>query len=595
MIYQHADLKAGISSLSRVDQRLSWSFGFVILLLMISVLVIGGLYFKGVMDREERQLSTLLTQILATSISRVSFSGRHHAQLLIEDLQNEYPDIRSLLITDLENRILASSTKGQNGVVLSGESEIAAKDVLVKQMASQTRHALFNGAHVIEITLPYHGGFDHSIQGVVQVAISRFARDQEIKRGIVLISVVVIFLLGVGILVVRKISRHFGEPFRNLASDMAATLHAIPDLLFELDRDGRYIQVLAHKEELLADTREHLLGRTIKEILPEDASSEIAAALDEAYRTGESHGRQIALTLPAGTFWFELSVARKQSEASDATHFIVLSRDITERKKTEQELYKHREHLEDLVQERTAEMTIARDEAERANAAKSEFLSRMSHELRTPLNAILGFGQILVRDAEELNDIQRDNVKEILHAGHHLLDLINEVLDLARIESGKTEIVLTSVSVDDLLQQCVSLIQPQLDEYQLKLIDHISGQGYMIQADLTRLKQVMLNFLSNAVKYNCENGSITLDSKLTNNQCLHIDISSTGHLLTTEEIAILFTPFDRLGAERAIEGTGIGLVISKHLVEAMGGVIGVESSADKGNTFWIELPLAADV
>ena len=595
MIHQHADLKEGISSLSQVYRRLSWSFGFLILFLMSSVLVIGGLYFKGVMDREEEQLTTLLTDVLATSISRVSFSGRYHTQLLIDDTQKEYPDIRSLLITDLDNRILSSSIKEQNGVLLKGESAIAASNVLVRKMASQTRHTLLNGEHVIEITLPYHGGFDHVIQGVVQVAISRLARDQEIKRGIVLISVVVIFLLIAGIVVVYKISRHFGRPFRNLANDMAATLHAIPDLLFELDMDGRYIQVLAHKEELLVDSREHLLGKTIKEVLSEEASSEIICALEEASSTGESHGRQIELTLPMGNYWFELSVARKQSDTSEATHFIVLSRDITERKNAEIELVKHREHLEDLVQARTADMTAARDEAERANAAKSEFLSRMSHELRTPMNAILGFGQMLDRGDEGLNDTQKDNVKEILHAGHHLLELINEVLDLARIESGKTEIVLASVSIDDSLLQCIALVQPQIDEHQLKLIDNISGQGQMVQADLTRFKQVMLNFLSNAVKYNCENGSITLDSQLTDGRFLRINVTSRGNLLTDEDIAGLFTPFDRLGVKSTIEGTGIGLVISKHLIEAMGGAVGVESEAGKGNTFWVELPLAADV
>jgi len=595
MIEKAVDLKQEISSLSKVDRRLSLSFGIVILLLMISVLVVGGLYFKGVMDREERQLSTLLTQVLATSISRVSFSGRYHAQLLLEDIQKEYPDIRSLLITDLESRILASNIKDQNGTILKGESGISAREVLSQKTHSLNRQSKFGGEPVIEITLPYRGGFDHSVQGVVQVAISRLARDQEVKSGIILIFVIVLFLLATGIIVVRKISHHFGAPIQHLANDMAATLHAIPDLLFELDKDGRYIQILTHKDKLLADTRDRLLGRAVSEVLPEAAAAEVTAALADAHKTGESHGREISLTLADGIFWFELSVARKDSATENTRHYIVLSRNITDRKKAEQELSKHREHLEELVQERTVDIKIARDEAERANAAKSEFLSRMSHELRTPMNAILGFGQILLMDKQGLNNIQRDNVNEILQAGHHLLELINEVLDLARIESGKTEIVLTDVSIDEIIKQCLSLVQPQVDEHQLEIVDHISGCGYEVHVDFIRFKQVLLNLLSNAVKYNCENGSVTLDAKLTGRQHLRINVTSTGELLTDEQMANLFRPFERLEVKNSIEGTGIGLVIIKHLIEIMGGSVGVESNESVGNTFWIEIPLSSRI
>mgnify|MGYP000554097879 CR=1 FL=1 len=172
MTATYRDLKQGISLLSKVDRQISLSFGIIIFCLMASVLVVGGSYLKGVMDREEQHLSTLLTQVLATSISRVSFSGRYHAQLLLEDTQIEYPDIRSLLITDLKGRVLASSIKNKNGMMLEGESAAIAKNVLLKKIASLTRHTRLAGENVLEITLPYRGGFDHSIQGVVQVAIS---------------------------------------------------------------------------------------------------------------------------------------------------------------------------------------------------------------------------------------------------------------------------------------------------------------------------------------------------------------------------------------------------------------------------------------
>jgi len=211
--------------------------------------------------------------------------------------------------------------------------------------------------------------------------------------------------------------------------------------------------------------------------------------------------------------------------------------------------------------------------------------------LRTPMNAILGFGQLLEMEAKGFNETQRDNIKEILAAAHHLLSLINDVLDLAKIESGKLEISMEEVHIDDLLQQCICLITTQAEVRQLKLIDHISCRGYIVKADHTRLKQVLVNLLSNAVKYNQKKGSITLDCDVISEQRLCIRVTDTGDGLTEKEMTKLFTSFDRLSAKNSIEGTGIGLVITKQLVELMGGSIGVESVPGKGTTFWVEVAL----
>jgi len=247
--------------------------------------------------------------------------------------------------------------------------------------------------------------------------------------------------------------------------------------------------------------------------------------------------------------------------------------------------------LESRVETRTEDLDRARIEAERANQAKSEFLSRMSHELRTPMNAILGFGQILELDIQGFNANQSDCVKEILNAGHHLLQLINEILDLAQIESGKLAVVTEAVDIDEILEQSLGLIQPLAAERGLTIDDQISGKGYSVQADAVRFKQILLNLLSNAVKYNRTNGHITLDSELINKQHLRIRITDNGLGLSDKNIRKLFTSFERLEKQHNIEGAGIGLVISKHLIELMGGVIGVESTLDKGSTFWIDIPL----
>lgn len=233
----------------------------------------------------------------------------------------------------------------------------------------------------------------------------------------------------------------------------------------------------------------------------------------------------------------------------------------------------------------------ATEEARHANQTKSEFLSCMSHELRTPLNAILGFGQLLELGDEKLSENQRENVSNILGAGKHLLNLIGEVLDLASIESGKMNIFLTDVSVDEVLLECVSLVRPQAASRNIELTDHVSGKGYIVQADVTRLKQVLVNLLANAVKYNCEKGCVVLDSELMDRQRLRIRVTDSGEGLTEENIARLFTPFERLENANNTEGTGIGLVITRHLVEIMGGTLGVDSNPGEGSTFWVEFAL----
>lgn len=276
---------------------------------------------------------------------------------------------------------------------------------------------------------------------------------------------------------------------------------------------------------------------------------------------------------------------------NEEPHFIAIVRDITERKLAEQILIQSNEELEEQVRVRTIEYTQAKEEAEYANRAKSQFLSSMSHELRTPLNAILGFSQLIEMTSNDEKIIS--NVKEIINGGNHLLTLINDVLDLSKIESGNVDLSIESLSVNNILNQVLSLIDSLVDQEAIQIHNLVSScTDIKINVDEMHFKQVLLNILSNAIKYNSENGKVIIDCS-TDDYMLHLSISDTGKGLTSEQQISIFQPFDRAGAENSnIEGTGLGLSITKNLLEKMDGKITVESVLGKGSRFWIQVPLS---
>ena len=287
-------------------------------------------------------------------------------------------------------------------------------------------------------------------------------------------------------------------------------------------------------------------------------------------------------------FWVEISIVPVANEVGWFTHWVSVQRDVTERKETEAMLIRTKEEAE-----------AAREEAENANRAKSDFLSRMSHELRTPLNAILGFGQLL--EMEEQTPENAESTEQILKAGRHLLELINEVLDISRIESGRMAMSLEPVSVAEVARETLDLVRSMATQYGVTLHDkEILSSPLAMLGDRRRVKQILLNLLSNAIKYNREGGQVKLSLERVMGEDYDRDsgnlrfcISDDGAGIAPEKSERLWVPFDRLDAEHSgIEGTGIGLALSRRLAGAMQGELDFRSG-ETGSTFWLELPLIA--
>ena len=371
------------------------------------------------------------------------------------------------------------------------------------------------------------------------------------------------------------------------------SLEAATDGLFWVTPDARFVDVNNAACELLGYPREELLAMGIADVDAQYGVGEWPRFFQSLRRSGSitfesvlrhSSGRQIPVEVVAG----HVRIGTRELNCS----FV---RDISERKRARQELIQLNEELEERVRQRTEELLAAKEEAERANRSKSEFLSSMSHELRTPLNAILGFAQLLKSDPlDPLTPNQGESVDEILRGGRHLLALINEVLDLARIESGRLELSPETITIAALFDECLALVRPEAEARDIRL-EVRTPATLTVQADRLRLRQVLLNLLSNAIKYNRQGGTVLLDGQQESAQLVLV-VQDTGIGIAPEFMQRLFLPFERDKAmHRGIEGTGIGLALSRRIVDAMGGTIAAHSTLGVGSLFRIRLPGVAPV
>jgi signal transduction histidine kinase/ActR/RegA family two-component response regulator len=287
-----------------------------------------------------------------------------------------------------------------------------------------------------------------------------------------------------------------------------------------------------------------------------------------------------------------VSVTALRDAANVLIGYLLVGTDNTARKRVDAE----QERLAEALQQSNLDLQAAKLAAETANQAKSDFLSSMSHELRSPLNAILGFAQLMDSGQPTPTPAQKDSIDQILQAGWYLLELINEILDLSLIESGRLSLSPEPMSLAEVLVDCQAMTEPQARQHGIGVRFVAPAQALFVKADRTRVKQVIVNLLSNAIKYNREGGTVDVRCETRPEDWVRVSFHDTGDGLSPDKLAQLFQPFNRLGQEGGVkEGTGIGLVVCKQLVTLMGGTIGVESTVGEGSTFWIELPASRSV
>jgi PAS domain S-box-containing protein len=354
------------------------------------------------------------------------------------------------------------------------------------------------------------------------------------------------------------------------------------DPLITTDPRGIISDVNHQMEMLTGRTRDELIGAPFRSCFTEPQRAE--EAITRVLHEGKVTNYELtALARDGGKTVVSFNATTFHDRDRKLQGVFAAARDVTERK-----------HFEHALQETNAELQAARESAEKANRAKSEFLSSMSHELRTPLNAVLGFAQLMASEIPPPGPRQQRSIDQILKGGWYLLRLINEILDLSMIEAGKVTMSQESMSINDVLQDCKGMIEPQASRRGITLAFPDLDNVFYVHADRTRIKQVMINLLSNAIKYNGVGGAVIVQCADSGEHRVRVSVRDTGAGLSADQLAQLFQPFNRLGQHDGVEeGTGIGLVVTRQLVELMGGQIGVESVVGAGTVFWVEFAASA--
>ena len=442
----------------------------------------------------------------------------------------------------------------------------------------------------VELATPIAPGFDALIfkasRGIEDIYESTCVRKNGMRFAVVL-SVTALRdadeeIIGYLLIATDNSARKQAEAVKREHDALLQTIH-LHSIVSVTNRQGRIVDVNEGFCRISGYSREELIGQTHRIVNSGVQDAKFWSEMWQSITAGRPWRGEICNRAKDGSlYWVDSVIAPFLDDAGQTRNYISIRTDVTARKEAEDALHKM-----------NAALARATQVAEKANLAKSEFLSSMSHELRSPLNAILGFAQLLDSGSPAPTSSQKESIDQVLLAGWYLLALINEILDLSLIESGKLSLSPESMALSEVLADCEAMIEPQARKSGIALTFPTFTCPQFVKADRTRVKQVLINLLTNAIKYNRPGGKVEISCHDAGTGRVRLTFEDTGNGLPPEKLAQLFQPFNRLGQESGSEeGTGIGLVVSKRLIELMGGSIGAMSTVGVGSIFWVELDVA---
>lgn len=568
------------------------------LLLLLLMLLLGYRMFQEALQRTKNLVhleTTILLKLQETTNNQLEQANAklEHTNLVLQDKEEKL----AVTLNSIGDAVITTDAKGcvalMNPVAekLTGWTQAQAEGHAVNEIFD-----IINKASRLPSLVPVGEALAHgTTQGLANhtLLIARDGSEYDIADSCAPIRDRNNQVVG-AVLVFRNVTKEYAlqQALNDSATLVKTMLNTIADGIITFHANDGIIQTAnLATEQMFGYTALELEGKNFSLLVPEldlarqdgHASLNDYRASDEARAIG--HGREVVGQHKNGNT-LPIEIAVSEMWQGEQQFFTVILRDIAIRKQHEAALAQ----LDQILRKKSIELENAKAIAEKANLAKSDFLSSMSHELRTPLNAILGFAQLIDSGTPLPTPSQKRSIDHILQGGWYLLELINEILDLALIESGKLSLSLEPVPLTEVMHECEAMIEPQAKKHGVTIIFPATALPHCVLADRTRIKQVIINLLSNAVKYNKVGGKVIVKCTEPSQDIIRIAIEDTGEGLSAEKIAQLFQPFNRLGQEsREVEGTGIGLVMTKRLIELMGGEIGLESTVGKGSVFWVDI------